>query len=129
MKRRLVRIVRVFVSTLALSAIAILARAYYVAHSEMPYNAAKAGILSLEMKIQAFHIDTHALPRTLQDLLAPGNFEGWNGPYAKERDIVDPWGRPISYELLDPTRPAFRLGASPHNNTPGISETYEPSSR
>jgi hypothetical protein len=124
--KKRVTLVVALVTVLALSTVAVAFWAQHMAYSEMPYNATKAGLISLEMKIQAFHLDTHALPHTLQDLVAPGDFKGWLGPYAKERDTLDVWGRPIGYEALDPAKPKFRLYVSPHNGSPAMSETYEP---
>jgi len=73
------------------------------------YDIATAQIASLEMKLRAFHEDTGTLPANLQGLLAPDGSPHWNGPYAKEVDLVDPGKRPIQYTVIDKVKPVFRL--------------------
>jgi general secretion pathway protein G len=56
------------------------------------YKAGVAGVHSLEMKVQAYMLDNGAAPASLNDLVArPGNATNWNGPYAKESDLTDPF--------------------------------------
>jgi len=57
------------------------------------YKAGVAGVKSLEMKVQAYNLDNGGNPQSLNDLVArPGNASNWNGPYAKESDLKDPFG-------------------------------------
>jgi general secretion pathway protein G len=63
------------------------------------YNAGKAAVHSMEMKVQAFILDNGSPPQSLNDLVTrPGNVGNWNGPYAKPGDINDPFGHPFQYK-------------------------------
>jgi general secretion pathway protein G len=63
------------------------------------YKAGVAGVKSLEMKIQAFNLDNGTNPQSLNDLVTrPGNASNWNGPYAKESDLKDPFQHPYQYK-------------------------------
>lgn len=63
------------------------------------YNAGKAQLHSLEMKVQAYSLDNGSLPQSLNDLVTrPGNAANWNGPYAKPVDIKDPFDHPFIYK-------------------------------
>lgn len=93
---------------------------------ERPFDRTHAQLMALEMKIQAYVLDTHSLPRTLQDLIAASDIQNWNGPYARPIDIVDTCDRPIAYEALDTAKQSFRLTAAAHGKTPATSELYEP---
>jgi len=63
------------------------------------YKAGQAGVKSLEMKVQAYNLDNGTNPQSLNDLVArPGNASNWNGPYAKESDLKDPFQHPYTYK-------------------------------
>ena len=63
------------------------------------YKAGVAGVHSLEMKVQAYMLDNGSPPQSLNDLVArPGNAQNWNGPYAKEADLKDPFQHPYFYK-------------------------------
>ena len=63
------------------------------------YKAAVAQVHSTEMKVQAYVLDNGTSPQTLNDLISrPGNAANWNGPYAKEADLKDPFGHPFQYK-------------------------------
>ena len=63
------------------------------------YKAGVAGVKSLEMKVQAYMLDNGGAPQSLNDLVArPGNASNWNGPYAKESDLKDPFQHPYQYK-------------------------------
>jgi general secretion pathway protein G len=56
------------------------------------YNAGKAAVHSMDMKVQAYMLDNGAPPTTLNDLVArPGN--------AKPGDINDPFNHPFQYKV------------------------------
>ena len=100
--------------------------ARHVGLSDTHYNATRAQLASLEMKVRAFHLDTHTLPKNLQGLLTPDGSSNWQGPYAKSNELKDPWGYAIQYEALDPTKPRFRLSAEGPSGSSPLSVTYEP---
>lgn len=63
-------------------------------------NATKIAIDSLSGKIETYALDNGGPPSSLQDLLAkPGTADNWNGPYAKEKDLKDPWQHPFVYSV------------------------------
>jgi general secretion pathway protein G len=63
------------------------------------YKAGAAQVHSLEMKIQSYALDNGSAPQTLNDLVnRPGSASNWNGPYAKEADLKDPFGHAFQYK-------------------------------
>jgi general secretion pathway protein G len=63
------------------------------------YGAGKAAVHSLEMKVQSYILDNGSPPQSLNDLVTrPGNAQNWNGPYAKEGDLKDPFSHPYFYK-------------------------------
>lgn len=63
------------------------------------YNAGKAQLQSLGMKIETFALDNGNPPQRLEDLVrAPGGTGMWNGPYAKDSDLKDPYGNAFGYK-------------------------------
>jgi len=63
------------------------------------YKAGVAGVKSLEMKVQAYNLDNGSNPQSLNDLVArPGNASNWNGLYAKESDLKDPFQHAYQYK-------------------------------
>lgn len=63
------------------------------------YNAGKAQLQSLSMKIENFALDNGNPPANLRELVSsPGGAAMWNGPYAKESDLKDPFGHEFGYK-------------------------------
>lgn len=63
------------------------------------YKAGVAGVHSLEMKVQAYMLDNGSPPKSLDELVTrPGDASNWNGPYAKESDLKDPFRHPYQYK-------------------------------
>lgn len=64
------------------------------------WQLAKSQVQTLSAKIESYELDNGGVPQQLQDLVAkPGNASSWLGPYAKEADIKDPWGKPFEYRV------------------------------
>lgn len=62
-------------------------------------GAGKAQLASLSMKIENYAMDVGAPPADLVDLLAkPANAPGWQGPYAKQSELRDPFGNAFAYQ-------------------------------
>lgn len=62
------------------------------------YDAGKAQLASLTMKIEGFAMDTGTPPVTLGHLLEqPANTHNWQGPYTKKSDLLDPFGHAFGY--------------------------------
>ena len=63
------------------------------------YGAGKAQLTTLSQKIENYALDNGTPPQQLQDLLAkPANARNWQGPYAKESELHDPWGHDFGYK-------------------------------
>jgi general secretion pathway protein G len=54
---------------------------------------------SLAAQVDQYQADVGSYPDSLEQLVAaPGNVEGWLGPYAKKSDFQDPWHNAIQYK-------------------------------
>ena len=61
-------------------------------------NLARSQVQALAAKIESYELDNGALPTQLQDLITePSGASGWLGPYSKESELKDAWGRPFEY--------------------------------
>ena len=62
------------------------------------YGAGKAQLTTLSQKIENYALDNGAPPQQLQALLVkPADAPNWQGPYAKESELRDPWQHPFGY--------------------------------
>lgn len=64
-------------------------------------GAAKAQIELLGQALDRFRLDEDRYPSTqegLNTLVENPGLEKWNGPYAKKKQLLDPWGRPYQYQ-------------------------------
>lgn len=74
------------------------------------YNAARAHVAALSIKVEAFWRDTHQWPLSLQSLLADDGTPNWHGPYANlsdVRDLCDSGGGEIEYTLHSDAPPSL----------------------
>jgi general secretion pathway protein G len=51
----------------------------------------------LSAKVESFYLDTGAYPESLEALLAHDVASDELGPYARPRELIDPWGRRYYY--------------------------------
>lgn len=64
------------------------------------YGAGKAQVQMLAGKIEGYSLDNGRPPQQLQDLVSrPGAASNWQGPYAKESDLKDPFGNEFEYKM------------------------------
>ena len=64
------------------------------------YKAGEAKVQSLSMKIENYALDNGSPPPNLRALVSdPGGGAMWNGPYAKESDLKDPFGHEFGYKV------------------------------
>lgn len=62
------------------------------------WNLAKAQVQTLAAKVEQYELDNGSPPARLEDLVKdPGNSPNWNGPYARESELKDPWKNQFSY--------------------------------
>lgn len=64
------------------------------------YNTGKLAVQSLAGDVETYAIDNGSPPQSLNDLVTrPGNATNWNGPYAKESALKDPFGHSYQYKV------------------------------
>lgn len=71
-------------------------------------------IQSLAGNIELYRLEVGKYPENLQALVRqPPGAEKWNGPYAKEADLKDPWGNDYRYAVPGAGKPydLISLGA------------------
>ena len=66
-------------------------------------SVAKSNLSALELKVIEFQADCGRFPTSQEGLRAllqaPSDVgEKWKGPYVKEKDIIDPWGKEYLYQ-------------------------------
>jgi general secretion pathway protein G len=75
------------------------ARQVFGGQDKAKANLAKAQIQTLVGKIEQYQLDNGGAPTSLEDLVRqPSGSRSWLGPYAKEADVKDPWGRAFLYQ-------------------------------
>lgn len=62
-----------------------------------PHTLAQAQIATFAGKLESFRHDSGRMPESLEELTRPV----FAGPYAHERELSDPWGRPLYYRVED----------------------------
>ncbi|MEO7066136.1 MAG: type II secretion system major pseudopilin GspG [Rhodanobacter sp.] len=63
------------------------------------YGAGKAQLTTLGQDIENYALDNGTVPQQLQDLVVkPSNAPNWQGPYAKESGLKDPWTHSFGYK-------------------------------
>ncbi len=83
------------------------------------WSLAKSQIQTLGAKVEQFELDNGSPPQRLEDLnKAPANAPQWNGPYAKESELKDPWQTPFVYRAPG-TNGAFDLTSLGADKKPG----------
>jgi hypothetical protein len=103
-----------------------LGRLYPLELSEPKMDMVKLKLMKLEGSINQFQLSMHFLPRTLQDLRSPNGLDHWAGPYASDDEILDVWGKPVGYVVLDAKVSRFRLQVTDSKGGQGLSIVHEP---
>ncbi|UXI67790.1 type II secretion system major pseudopilin GspG [Tahibacter amnicola] len=63
------------------------------------WAAGKAQVAKIAMNVESYAMDNGSPPAKLEDLVTrPGNASGWKGPYGKESDLKDPFGKAFGYK-------------------------------
>lgn len=71
---------------------------------------ARTQLNSLAAQVDQYQSDVGAYPESLEQLVAaPGNADGWLGPYAKPTDFKDPWHNPIEYRRPGDDEAPYKL--------------------
>lgn len=83
------------------------------------WNLAKAQLQTLSAKIEQFELDNGSPPERLGDLIkSPSSASYWNGPYAKESELKDPWQNEFVYRVPG-TNGAYDLTSLGSDKKPG----------
>lgn len=83
------------------------------------WNLAKAQVQTLAAKVEQYELDNGSPPARLEDLVKnPGNAPNWNGPYARESELKDPWRNEFSYRAPGEQAP-FDLISLGRDGKPG----------
>ena len=76
----------------------IVANRIFGGQDRAKWQLAKSQVQTLAAKIESYELDNGGPPSQLQDLVSePSGADGWLGPYAKEAELKDPWGKVFEY--------------------------------
>lgn len=71
-------------------------------------KAAQLQVQTVAAEVDSFRNDVGRYPTASEGLdalvTAPPGLEGWTGPYARNKGLKDPWGRPLIYVPSDDGR-------------------------
>jgi general secretion pathway protein G len=83
------------------------------------WRLAETQLKNLANEVDQYNSDVGRYPETLQQLLAaPGDADGWLGPYAKAADLKDPWHKDIAFTAANGDS-AFELRSLGADGKPG----------
>lgn len=78
----------------------IVANRIFGGQDRAKWQLAKSQVQTIAAKIESYELDNGGPPGQLQDLVRePSGADGWLGPYAKEAELKDPWGRAFEYRV------------------------------
>ncbi|MGH8051316.1 MAG: type II secretion system major pseudopilin GspG [Arenimonas sp.] len=78
--------------------VALAANQIVGAKNKANYKLTQTQLSLLTQKVSEYESDVGSLPESLDALVtAPGNADGWLGPYTKAQQLKDPWGVAIEY--------------------------------
>ena len=110
----------IIVITLIAGVMALVAGKVIQNKRQAEYRIAQTQITTLAAAIDQYLSDVGELPDSLDQLTAaPGNAEGWLGPYAKAEELKDPWKRPFEYRKPGADDAPFSLTSLGVDGKPG----------
>jgi general secretion pathway protein G len=110
----------IIVITLIAAVMAVVAGKVIQNKRKAEYKIAQTQMTSLAASIDQYESDVGALPESLQQLVAaPGDAEGWLGPYAKAEELKDPWHHPIEYRKPGADEKPYSLTSLGVDGQPG----------
>ena len=83
---------------------------------------AEIKISKLKMSIESFNTDTGYYPRSLGALVDDNGDSNWLGPYAKKKEIKDPWGEEFKYNNPGQHEEEFSISSNGNDRSPGGSK-------
>lgn len=61
------------------------------------HKLARIQVDKVAASIEQYNDDVGEYPRSLEDLVTDPQLDGWLGPYAQEKDLKDPFNKPLQY--------------------------------
>ena len=100
--RRAFTLVELLVVIVIISMLAAFVAPNVIRHvGKAKVDLAKPRMAIIEDSVSRFYMDSGRYPTDSEGLEAllvdPGNTTGWNGPYIKQSQLLDPWGNPYIY--------------------------------
>ncbi len=78
--------------------VALAANSIIGSRNQSNYRLTQTQLSLLSQKVTEYQSDVGSLPEDLNALVtAPGNADGWLGPYTSEKQLKDPWGTLIQF--------------------------------
>ena len=78
--------------------VALAANSIIGSRNQSNYRLTQTQLSLLSQKVTEYQSDVGSLPEDLNALVtAPGNSDGWLGPYTSEKQLKDPWGTLIQF--------------------------------
>lgn len=98
--------------------VALVANRVMNSKAQGDYRLAQVQLDTLAGKVDQFRSDTGRLPDSLEQLVTSPGLQGWLGPYAQAKELVDPFGTPIEYRRPGSNGP-FELVSLGADGAPG----------
>jgi len=83
---------------------------------------AEIKISKLKMSVESFNTDMGYYPRSLDALVNDNGDANWLGPYAKKKEIKDPWNEPFNYSAPGQHDEEFSIISYGNDKAPGGSK-------
>jgi len=77
---------------------ALIATNVFGAGEKAKVSQAKIAVKKIGMAVDNYYIDTGNLPNKLDQLLNGSGVDGWDGPYARDKELLDPWNQPYQFK-------------------------------
>lgn len=86
-------------------------------------------LIKVEQNLMLFRLHNRRFPTSSEGLLAlskaPAGLATWKGPYLPEESLMDVWGQPLQYEMLDARK--FKLkSAGPDGSFGSVDDVIYP---
>lgn len=80
---------------------------------------AEIKISKLKMAVESFNTDLGYYPRSLDVLVDDNGDSNWLGPYAKKKELKDPWGEEFQYSNPGQHDEEFSIVSYGNDKSPG----------
>jgi general secretion pathway protein G len=104
--------------------LAVVANRIMGSQKRAEYRLAETQLSNLASKVEQYEADVGTLPESLQQLVeAPAGSPDWLGPYASDKELKDPWRKPIELRVPGADDTPFQvvsLGADGKSGGEGV---------